>query len=183
MRLGQDHYRERCEDVGPAHARRPPRRAASAPARRRPRAVRPQGLPQHDDARDRRERRRHRVPALPPLRVEGRDCSARRSLFRSRASSTSSRRTWQSVVPEETDEDELARHFVEQLYDVFVEHRGLAADAGRIGGVQRGGDRRRGHRRHQASVTGARSDQRRGHAVAGHALEPVRTCPRIRRWR
>ena len=34
-------------------------------------------------------------------------------------------RTWQAVVPEETDEDELARHFVGQLYDVFVEHRGL----------------------------------------------------------
>jgi AcrR family transcriptional regulator len=34
-------------------------------------------------------------------------------------------RTWQAVVPEETDEDELARHFVGQLYDVFAEHRGL----------------------------------------------------------
>jgi AcrR family transcriptional regulator len=34
-------------------------------------------------------------------------------------------RTWQSVVPEETDEVELARHFVGQLYDVFVEHQGL----------------------------------------------------------
>jgi AcrR family transcriptional regulator len=32
---------------------------------------------------------------------------------------------WRSVVPEETDEDELARHFVVQLYDVFDEHRGL----------------------------------------------------------
>ncbi|MCV7197410.1 TetR/AcrR family transcriptional regulator [Mycobacterium angelicum] len=34
-------------------------------------------------------------------------------------------RTWRSVVPEETDEEELARHFVGQLYDVIVEHRGL----------------------------------------------------------
>jgi AcrR family transcriptional regulator len=34
-------------------------------------------------------------------------------------------RTWQAVVPEKTDEDELARHFVGHLYDVFVEHRGL----------------------------------------------------------
>ncbi len=34
-------------------------------------------------------------------------------------------RTWQSVVPEETDEEELARHFIGQLYDVFVEHQGL----------------------------------------------------------
>jgi AcrR family transcriptional regulator len=33
--------------------------------------------------------------------------------------------TWQSVVPEETDEQELARHFVGQLYDVLNEHRGL----------------------------------------------------------
>ena len=33
--------------------------------------------------------------------------------------------TWQSVVPEETDEEELARQFVGQLYDLFVEHRGL----------------------------------------------------------
>lgn len=34
-------------------------------------------------------------------------------------------RTWQSVVPDETGEEELARHFVGQLYDVVVEHRGL----------------------------------------------------------
>lgn len=34
-------------------------------------------------------------------------------------------RTWRSVVPEETDEEELARRFVGQLYDVFVDHRGL----------------------------------------------------------
>jgi AcrR family transcriptional regulator len=34
-------------------------------------------------------------------------------------------RTWNSVVPEETDEDELTRRFVGQLYDVFVEHQGL----------------------------------------------------------
>ena len=34
-------------------------------------------------------------------------------------------RTWQAVVPEETSEEELARHFVGQLYDLFVEHRGL----------------------------------------------------------
>lgn len=34
-------------------------------------------------------------------------------------------RTWQSVVPEETSEEELAGHFVGQLYDVFVEHQGL----------------------------------------------------------
>jgi AcrR family transcriptional regulator len=34
-------------------------------------------------------------------------------------------RTWQSVVPDETTEEDLARHFVGQLYDVFVEHQGL----------------------------------------------------------
>src|ERR1700742_2079499 len=34
-------------------------------------------------------------------------------------------RTWQSVVPEETDEEELSGRFVGQLYDVFVEHQGL----------------------------------------------------------
>ena len=33
--------------------------------------------------------------------------------------------TWQTVVPEETDEEELSRLFVGQLYDVLVEHRGL----------------------------------------------------------
>jgi AcrR family transcriptional regulator len=33
--------------------------------------------------------------------------------------------TWQSVIPEETDEEELAGHFVGQLYDVFVQHQGL----------------------------------------------------------
>jgi AcrR family transcriptional regulator len=34
-------------------------------------------------------------------------------------------RTWESVVPEETDEEDLARRFVGHLYDVFVEHQGL----------------------------------------------------------
>lgn len=34
-------------------------------------------------------------------------------------------RTWQTVVPEETKEEELARLFVGQLYDVMVEQRGL----------------------------------------------------------
>ncbi|WP_425489029.1 TetR/AcrR family transcriptional regulator [Mycobacterium vicinigordonae] len=34
-------------------------------------------------------------------------------------------RTWQAIVPEQTDEDEFARQFVGQLYDVIVEHRGL----------------------------------------------------------
>jgi AcrR family transcriptional regulator len=34
-------------------------------------------------------------------------------------------RTWNAVVPEETDEQELTRRFVGQLYDLFVEHHGL----------------------------------------------------------
>jgi AcrR family transcriptional regulator len=34
-------------------------------------------------------------------------------------------RTWQAVIPQEADEDELARHFVGHLYDLFVEHQGL----------------------------------------------------------
>jgi AcrR family transcriptional regulator len=33
--------------------------------------------------------------------------------------------TWQSVIPEETDEQELAAQFVGELYDVFVKHQGL----------------------------------------------------------
>jgi AcrR family transcriptional regulator len=33
--------------------------------------------------------------------------------------------TWRAVVPEETDEEQLSRQFVGQLYDVLVEHRGL----------------------------------------------------------
>lgn len=33
--------------------------------------------------------------------------------------------TWRSVVPEETDEQDLARHFVGRLYDVLTENRGL----------------------------------------------------------
>jgi AcrR family transcriptional regulator len=33
--------------------------------------------------------------------------------------------TWQEIIPEETDEEELARQFVGRLYDVLVEHRGL----------------------------------------------------------
>ncbi len=35
------------------------------------------------------------------------------------------RTTWQSVIPEETDEEQLSRQFVGQLYDVLVEHQGL----------------------------------------------------------
>lgn len=33
--------------------------------------------------------------------------------------------TWQAVVPEQTDEEQLARQFVGRLYDVLVEHQGL----------------------------------------------------------
>lgn len=33
--------------------------------------------------------------------------------------------TWQSLDPERTGEEELARHFVGRLYDVFVGHQGL----------------------------------------------------------
>jgi AcrR family transcriptional regulator len=33
--------------------------------------------------------------------------------------------TWQAVVPEDADEQALARQFVGQLYDVFASHRGL----------------------------------------------------------
>ncbi|AEV76281.1 transcriptional regulator [Mycolicibacterium rhodesiae NBB3] len=33
--------------------------------------------------------------------------------------------TWQAVVPEETEEDELAKQFVGRLYDVLVQHQGL----------------------------------------------------------
>src|SRR5690349_968938 len=33
--------------------------------------------------------------------------------------------TFRDAVPEETDEEELAAQFVGQLYDLFVEHRGL----------------------------------------------------------
>lgn len=35
------------------------------------------------------------------------------------------RKTWQSVDPEQTDEEQLSRQFVGQLYDVLVEHQGL----------------------------------------------------------
>jgi AcrR family transcriptional regulator len=34
-------------------------------------------------------------------------------------------KTWQAVVPEETDEEELSKQFVGQLYDVLVQHQGL----------------------------------------------------------
>lgn len=33
--------------------------------------------------------------------------------------------TWRTVVPEETDEEQLAKQFVGELYDVLVRHRGL----------------------------------------------------------
>ena len=81
-------------------------------------------------------------------------------------------RTWQAVVPEETDEDELASQFVGQLYDVFVEHQGLVltllasealseeemAEAG-IADIRRA-----------LAVLGR--DQRRGHGHSGDAVEP-----------
>ena len=53
-------------------------------------------------------------------------------------------RTWQSVIPEETDEEELTGHFVGQLYDVFVEAPGSAVDADGVGGAERRGTRRAG---------------------------------------
>ena len=34
-------------------------------------------------------------------------------------------KTWRTVVPEETDEEQLAKQFVGELYDVLVRHRGL----------------------------------------------------------
>lgn len=34
-------------------------------------------------------------------------------------------RTWRGVVPEDTDAEELAGRFLGQMYDLFVEHRGL----------------------------------------------------------
>jgi AcrR family transcriptional regulator len=34
-------------------------------------------------------------------------------------------RTWRAVVPGKTDEEEFARQFVGQLYDLMVDHRGL----------------------------------------------------------
>ncbi|GFG70440.1 TetR/AcrR family transcriptional regulator [Mycolicibacter senuensis] len=34
-------------------------------------------------------------------------------------------RTWSSLDPEQTGEEDLARHFVGRLYDVFVGHQGL----------------------------------------------------------
>lgn len=33
--------------------------------------------------------------------------------------------TWQTIDPDNTKEEDLARHFVERVYDVVVEHRGL----------------------------------------------------------
>jgi AcrR family transcriptional regulator len=33
--------------------------------------------------------------------------------------------TWKSVDPDATDEEEMASQFIGQLYDLFVEHRGL----------------------------------------------------------
>ncbi|MGV0643238.1 TetR/AcrR family transcriptional regulator [Mycolicibacterium sp. XJ2546] len=34
-------------------------------------------------------------------------------------------KTWQTVIPDKTTEEELTRQFVGELYDVLVEHRGL----------------------------------------------------------
>jgi AcrR family transcriptional regulator len=34
-------------------------------------------------------------------------------------------RTWGAIVPDETDEHELAHQFVGRLFDVFVDHQGL----------------------------------------------------------
>ena len=81
--------------------------------------------------------------------------------------------TWQTVVPEETDEEELARHFVERVYDVVVEHRGLLLTLVASEAFSDEEIDRRGHRRHQAGTRGARSDQCRGHAVARNAFQPA----------
>ena len=46
---------------------------------------------------------------------------------------------WKSVVPEETDEEELAAQFCGALYDVFVEHRGLVLTLWAAEAMQRRG--------------------------------------------
>lgn len=43
--------------------------------------------------------------------------------------------TWQSVVPEETDEEDLSRQFVGHLYDVLVENQGLLLTLVASGGL------------------------------------------------
>ena len=67
----------------------------------------------------------YRAPAIPQLRLEGRAVPRGPRLAVHKFVDEFGR-TWQSVVPEETDEEELARQFVGQLYDVFVEHRGCS---------------------------------------------------------
>ena len=91
--------------------------------------------------------------------------------------------TWKSLVPEETDEEELAAQFVGQMYDLFVEHRGLVltlwasdsmseeelAEAG-IADINRALDR-------------ARPDRRRGHGHQGDAIAAGPTWWPDRPWR
>jgi len=47
-------------------------------------------------------------------------------------------RTWRTIVREETDEEDLARHFVGQLYDVLVERRGLVVTLMASGALSEG---------------------------------------------
>ena len=62
-------------------------------------------------------------------------------------------KTWQAVVPEETDEEELSRQFVGQLYDVLVEHQGLLLTLVAVG--RRSATRR--SRRPASPTSGGRS--------------------------
>ena len=55
-------------------------------------------------------------------------------------------RTWQAVVPEETDEDELARLFVGTALRRVRGTSGPCPDAAGLGGPERGGDGRSRHR-------------------------------------
>ncbi len=123
--------------------------------------------------------RRHRIPAVPPFRFEGRPLpggvgpSVHR--FRRRV-----RQEWQAVVPEETDEEKLARHFVGQLYDVLVEHRGLLLTL-----VASEASARKRSPKQESPTSGGRSglsvrSASRACSCAGCA-RTNRICPRTRR--
>ena len=91
--------------------------------------------------------------------------------------------TWQAVIPEETDEEELSRHFVGQLYDVLVEHRGLLLTLVASDGLSEDEIEDAGIADIRRALTRARPDQRRGHATCAGCGRTSLIYLRTRRWR
>ena len=79
--------------------------------------------------------------------------------------------TWDSLVPEQTDEEEFARRFVGQLYDVLVDHQGLLLTLMAAHTLSEDELAETGIADIRRALDVAQPDRRGGHANPRHALQ------------